>query len=353
VLAAGCLLALLTAAVPDAETDAGSRPVEVQFEGPAACSEAKAFFASLRSRTTHVRTAENDEPRTTLQVRLSRDRAHVVGELRIIDDSGATDTRRVRGATCDDVVQALSLTAALALDPTAVLSVSPEEPGTSVPALGSAASSGSENPPTTDKAPVVEKKPEPVAEKPEKPALEETPTSPPRPVPGFTLGAKLLGLSLLDGKFSPGLEFEAHKNLGHGPVFRPALGLALVYARNDVLHTPSAAAAALLAAGATVCPVRLSAGLFTAQPCAALWAGMLRTAGRQLTRENQVSHFWLSAGLTLRLLATLGHGFALQAEAGFQSPLIRRRYYATIPSNVIAETPTISPVVGLGLTYGF
>lgn len=351
-LAPGCLLALLTAAVPDGETDAGPTPVEVQFEGPSACSEATAFFASLRSRTTHVRVAEGDEPRTTLRVRLARDRTQVVGELRIIDDSGATDMRRVRGANCDDVVQALSLTAALALDPTAVLSVSPEEADANAVPSGHAADSDSAPPPVTDKTPVVEKKPEPVAEEPQKiVVVEETPT-PPRPTPSFELDAKLLGLLLLSGEFSPGLALEARKSLGHGKVFRPAFGLAFVYARNDLLRPPSEAAATMLAGAASACPVRLRAGFFTAQPCAALWTGLLRVAGRQLTRENQVSHLWLSAGLTLRLLATLGHGLSLHVEGGFQSPLIRRRYFVTIPSNVIAETPTISPVVGLGLTYG-
>jgi hypothetical protein len=353
VLAAGFLL-LVLAAAPEAETEAGQKPVEVQFEGPAGCGGAGAFLASLRSRTAHVRAAEGDEARTTLQVRLTRERGRVAGELRTIDDSGASDTRKVQGTSCDDVVQALSLTAALALDPTAVLSVSPVESGADAAASGNAADAGASPPstPSPDKPPVAQepRKPEPgqLAAK-----VEAPEASPPRPVPSFELGAGLLGVSLLSGDFSPGIELEAHKNLGHGNLFRPALGLSFVYARNDAFQTPSDAAAALLAAGASVCPVRVSASFFTAQPCAAMWGGLLRTAGRQLTHENSVNRLWLSAGLTLRLLATLGHGVSLRLEGGFQSPLIRRRYFVTVPSNVTAETPKISPVVGLGLTYGF
>lgn len=355
-LAAGYLLLVLVAAAPEAETETGQKPVEVQFEGPAGCGGRDAFFASLRSRTAHVRAAEGDESRTTLQVRLTRERGRVVGELRTVDDSGASDTRKVQGTSCDDVLQALSLTAALALDPTAVLSVSPVESGADAPASSHGPDAGaSPTTPSPDKPPV--------AEQPRKPADKESEElaskavapepSPARPVPNFELTAGLLGLSLLAGEFSPGIQLDGHRNLGHGNVFRPALGLSFIYARNDAFQTPSDAAAALLAAGANLCPVRVSASFLTAQPCAAMWGGLLRTAGRQLTHENSVNRFWLSAGLTLRLLATLGHGLSLRLEGGLQAPLIRRRYFATVPNNVIAETPRISPVVGLGLTYGF
>jgi hypothetical protein len=356
VSAAGYLF-LILAAVSQTGADAGQKPVEVQFEGPTGCSGAGAFFASLRLRAAHVRAAEGDESRTTLQVRLTRERGRVVGELRTIDGSGASDTRKVQGATCDDVVQALSLTAALALDPTAVLSVSPVEADADAAASTRTATPVAASPPTPgrDKTPIVEKPPEPVSEKPQElaPVPAAIEPSPPRPVPSFEAGAGLLGLALLSGNFSPGIELEVHKNLGHGRVFHPALGLAFVYARNDVLQTPSAAAATLAAAGASACPVRVGASFLTLQPCAAMWGGLLKTAGRQLTNENSVNRLWLSAGLSLRLLAFLGHGLSLHLEGGFQSPLIRRRYFATLRRNVIAETPLLSPVVGLGLTYGF
>ena len=338
-LVAGYLLLVTAAAAATdaAETDTGTLPVEILFDGPEGCSGANAFFTSLRSRTDHVRQADATEPRTTLQVRLSRERGHVVGELRTMDDRGETDLRRVQGATCDDVVQALSLTAALALAPTEVLSVPPAVPRTDAAAADAPAKA----------ARTAEKPPVPVE------AVATQPPSPPAPgpVPSMELGAGVVGLSVLSGSFSPGIGLTVRKTFGRDGVFRPTLGLALAYARNDLWQSPQGAQVVLAGVAATVCPLRWTASILTVQPCALGLAGRLSAAGRQLTHVSSVDRFWLSAGLTVRAAAFLGHGFSLELEGGLSAPLVKRRFFATVPSHVVAETPVISPVVGIGLTY--
>jgi hypothetical protein len=317
------------------ETEA--KPVEVQLDGPEGCSGADAFMVSVRSRTRRVRRAEADELRTTLQVRLSRVHGQVLGELRMIDDRGGTDTRKVQGATCDEVVQALSLTAALALDPTSIISAST---------------------PTEQDTTGLSAKPAETAAPPSRPLSgpsvgPEPPSAPTsRPVPSFELGVGAIGLEVLSGSFSPGIAVGARKNLGKSGVFRPALGIALTYVRNDVLQSPDNAQVALAGMGATVCPLRGTVSVVTLQPCALLLGGWLSAAGRQLTHVGTVDRYWLSAGLTARMAAFLGHGISLELEGGATMPLVKRRFFATVPSNVVAETPTLSPVVGIALTYG-
>lgn len=332
-LAAGYLSLVMAAvaAAGAAEEDTGTKPVEVHFDGPEGCSGANAFFGSVRSRTDRVRRADADEPRTTVQVRLSREHGHVVGELRMSDDRGETDTRRVQGASCDEVVEALSLTAALALDPSARLFVPPAAP-------------------STDDAATRTERDQPV------PAAVTTTVPTPsasasRPAPGFELGAGLVGLAVLSGSFSPGIGVAARKNLGRDGRFRPTLGLGLAYVRNDVLQSPQDAEVALAAMGATVCPLRWAASILTVQPCALVLAGWLSATGRQVTHVDTVDRSWLSAGLTVRTAAFLGRGFSLELEGGISAPLVKRRFFATVPSNVVAETPTISPIVAIGLTY--
>jgi hypothetical protein len=340
VLAAGCLSLVLaaSAAAGAAEADAESKPVEVKLDGPEGCSSADAFFSSLRSRTVHVRRAAPDEPRTMVHVRLGRERGRVVGELRVVDDRGQTDTRKLQGASCDDVVQALSLTVALALDPTAVLSAPPTGP--------SADATGAPAEPVAAPTPASPPSPNPSG------SAQTSSPSPSRPVPGAELGAGLVGLTVISGGVSPGVGLAARKILGREGTFRPALGLALVYARNDVLQSPQTAQVALLSVGATACPLRLTASILTVQPCVLVLAGWLRATGRQVTHVASVDRSWLSAGMTLRAAAFLGRGFSLELEGGITAPLLKRRFFATVPSNVVAETPTISPIVGIGLTYG-
>lgn len=330
VMAAGAAAAM-------AETDAETKPVEVQFDGPESCSGANAFFGSLRSRTEHVRWAGADEPHTTLQVRLSRERGRVVGELRVIDDRGQTDTRKVQGASCDDVVQALSLTAALALDPTAVLSAPPA--GASADATSAEAEAVAAPAAASPPAPT------PVA------AARTSPVSASRPAPGSEWSAGLVGLAVLAGSVSPGIGLSARRILGREGIFRPTLGLALVYVRNDVVQSPQDAQVALLGMSATVCPLRLTASVLTVQPCALGLAGWLRATGRQVTHVESVDRSWLSTGMTLRTAVFLGRSFSLELEAGISAVLLRRRFFTTVRDNVVAETPTISPIVGVGLTY--
>jgi hypothetical protein len=341
VFLAGCLSFVLAAgAAAVAEADAGSKPVAVDFGGPEGCSGASAFFASLRSRTDHVRRAEGAEARTTLQVRLTRERGNVTGELRIIDDRGETDTRKVQGPSCDDVVQALSLTAALALDPTALTAAAPGAPSTNA--------AENDEPAKPEVIPPAPSQPAPVPV-----AIAPTPPdSSRRPVPSFELAISPMALSVLSGSMSPGIAVAVRKNLGKSGVFRPALGLAPTYVRNDVFRSPEDAQITLLGGGATVCPLRFSASIVTVQPCALVLAGWLRATGRQVTHVATVDRSWLSAGLTVRLAAVLGRGFSVELEGGIAAPLVERSFYVTLPRNIVAKTPVISPMVSLGLAYG-
>ena len=263
----------------------------------------------------------------------------------MIDDRGGTDTRKVQGESCEDVVQALSLTAALALDPTARLSPSLESSATDAsPDDGSA-----EQDPSASRAPAANpSRPEPAAATTE----EMPPPRAPRPTPSFEVAVGPVGLVVLSQSFSPGMALAVRKVFGRDSIFSPTIGLAVAYVRNDLLQSPQDAQVALTSGGASVCPLRLSARLLTVEPCALVLAGWLRATGLQMTQAGTVDRSWVSAGLTARLAAFLGRGFSLELEGGVTVPLLKRRFFATVPGNVVAETPSLSPIVGLALTYG-
>jgi hypothetical protein len=335
----GHLLLIVVAAATATEAVPGPKPVEIQLEGPEGCPEANAFFGFLRSRTSRVRRAEAGEPRTTLQVRLSRVHGNVLGELRVVDDRGGTDTRRVQGVGCDEVVQALSLTAALVLDPTALLTAPSAATGASPDAAGAAQS------PEDAPSPPQEAMPEPLV------TVASPSVSASRPIPGYEFGAGPVAMTVLSGEMSAGIAVAVRKTFGQEGVLTPTLGLALAYMRNDVLQSPQAAQTALAAMAVSLCPVRLVASILTVQPCALVLGGWLSASGRQLTRVSTVDRSWLSAGGLLRAALLLGHGLSLELEGGISAPLLKRRFYVTEPRNIVAETPAISPIVGIGLTY--
>lgn len=327
-------------------------PIEVRFDGPDGCSSAEAFFSSLRSRTMRVRRAETGEhtgeSRTIIDVRLYRERGRVQGELRVRDDGGQTDTRKVEGASCDEVVQALSLSVALALDPSALLSPAANTPS---PASDKAVDETPETHapdslPPEPRKPIEPPKPEPAATLP-------TATPHARPVPRLEVGAQVIDLSMLTNEMSPGVGVGVRKILfAENAFFRPSIGLGFSYARNDIVHTPTDAQSSLAAATAQLCPLQASASLVTVRPCVLGMAGRVSVQGHQLNHVSTVNHLWLSGGLTLNVAAYVGEGLSIELEAGFTAPLPKRRFFASTPTNIVTETPTLSPIVGLGLTYG-
>jgi hypothetical protein len=380
------VVAMLGAATPDVETRA--RPVQVEFDAPAGCPGPQAFYESLRSRTARVRKATGDETRTTLQIKVTRQRGRVLGELRLVDDGGSVEGRKVQGVSCEDVIQALSLTAALAMDPAALLTVPSNGVAGTAPASssevapGDVSESSSEAPTavssggTTPSAPVrtLDKPAVPESPPAQAPPARPTPPPPPRipapteeasasnapitpdepvPVPSFELSVGPVGLALLSGSYSPGIALAVRKVASGEGSFRPSVGLAVGYARNDVWQSAGVAQVALAWGEGSLCPWRWSASILTLQPCVDLLAGWLSATGRQVVHPSTTNRLWLSAGGALRLSAWLGHGFSAEVQAGLEGVLLRRRLYTTLPNHVVAQTPALSPKAGVGLAYGW
>jgi hypothetical protein len=324
------------AAAPAPATEVKS--VQVEIDAPMGCANANDFLNSLRSRTHRVRQATGDEPRTTLQVRLVEVRRYVLGELRMVDESGEIRTRRVQGANCDVVVQALSLAAAVALDPSVLLS----EPG---PTPAPTTPGGASPPPAV--APVA-------AESVDLRKTTDAPSSLAFPNGRcFELGAASVGSFFLSSGISPGVAVFGRWTPAGSGRFRPTLGTAVTHLRNDVLRSPGAAQASLTGLVVTVCGVGWGASLISVKLCGLVMAGLLSVSGQQVVRTSSVDLPWLSAGALVRTAVTLGRGFSLDLEVGASAPFIRREFYTTLPSHVVEKTPTISPMAGLGLAYGF
>jgi hypothetical protein len=96
-----------------APSPVGTQPVRVAVDA-APCDE-DAVFRELARRVPNVRPASPGEPASNLEVEIARDGARLVGRLRVVAGGATTATRTISGRSCEEVVPALGLMAALAL----------------------------------------------------------------------------------------------------------------------------------------------------------------------------------------------------------------------------------------------
>lgn len=178
------------------------------------------------------------------------------------------------------------------------------------------------------------------------------PASPPRaPARGarFELGLHAVAADVITDAVSFGgaLGARLEKNAdGAGA----SAGLAFLYTSNDLLQNPDAIDIKWMALAATACPSWSLGHAATLQPCARAIGGWLSASGRGLTNPRSVGRTWWSAGALVRADLHLGAGFSLELEAGASIPLVGRSFVTTTPERTVGHTPTVSPMVTLGLS---
>jgi hypothetical protein len=123
-LGAALAVALLSFAGPArADTEA----IALDYGVGAGCPDRKQFVARVRTFTSKAEIVNDDgAPRRRFSIQVTRAGSSVRGEL-TIDDRGAKTTRHVSGATCDEVISALALATAIAVDPDALGGAPPDE----------------------------------------------------------------------------------------------------------------------------------------------------------------------------------------------------------------------------------
>ena len=301
--------------------------ITIEFDSPAGCSSADSFFEGIRSRTSKVKLAKDGRAVSLLRIRLFRTGTKIRGELRLSDLEGEKETRRVDGATCDEVVEALALTVTLALDPDAFLSrMSPRDaPLTSAPTL------------TTAPKPPVSPQPFPVGS-----------TS------QWELGVRWTAASVI----VPGLTFGPSIRLaflGDSPEFGPySLGVSLSYLRNDLLNSPEYGEFGLASLGVEFCPLRSRlAARFGVGVCALGSGGWLSANGHAIDHPEATHRSWWEAGFRGLAVLKLRGRLYLGAHWGATIPLFRREFTVNGQPEVVAHSPAVAMHGALGFDYRF
>jgi hypothetical protein len=295
--------------------------VALGYDAPAECPDAAAFVRRVKAR--EPRFEPVPESSRGWEVLLIATDSGVVGKLTTTDASGARATRSVEGATCEEVVGALVLVAALALDagPPAASSPSAAEPAELPPAL----------PPN------------------------EAPVSAPRsrPLP-FRLASDLGGLVTSAVAPNPLFGFAARLDGEWGSGWlSPAVRLGVAWAASTTADvTGGSARFTWTAATIDACPVRWNAGAFHAAPCVRLDAGALRGMG-YIAHPSSATTAWVDLGLVAEAQWVFARPVYATLDAGLLTPLTRVRYHFDNPDSTVHTATAVEGTAGLGLGMYF
>src|SRR5438045_2809080 len=117
---------LLTAGVARAAAAEDRVPLQLSYSAPGDCPSAAGFFAQVAARTALARTAAPGERTRELVIVIAHVAGGSMGTLQLTAADGASSTRSVSAAQCEQVVTALALMTALAVDPNASVAAIPE-----------------------------------------------------------------------------------------------------------------------------------------------------------------------------------------------------------------------------------
>jgi hypothetical protein len=321
-------------------------PIRVSLQAPADCSTSEDFFQSLRARSDRVRPANPGERSVEIGVRLVRTGSKVHGELRITGEHGESDKRQVDGASCAEVVEALSLTVALSLVPTSP--VAPSEPDApAAPATPAESGDPSEAPPETDSDPDPDSVPGP--------ELDGALGTGPRAFEvALSAHAMIAGFVAPDVQMGGGAALRF--TLGSASGSAVAFTLGGFHLQNDLFATPQRVRFRLTAAEVGICPTRFA--LFAGgslEPCLSGVGGSLRAEGVGFDRTETASRaYWgLGGTVTARFPLSPERGFGFEGGIGITIPLVERRFVASNPDRRLGETPRISALGRLGGFWAF
>jgi hypothetical protein len=308
------VLGVLFAGVAFAE---GPLPYRIRYETAREldCPDVSTFAAEVEGRTQRVRWARQDEAAIELGVAIASVPGGATGTLTMRAADGTASERRVAAASCAQVVGALALVAALAIDPEA----------------------------STE--PVV--RPLPAAPAPDR--LSVAPSPPMAPV-GWSWQIGISGEALT--ALAPDLAFwvRPHVELARGD---SALRLSVGWARATASQPDGAAALRLLAGRLEACPVRLSVGAsLRVVPCAALDAGRLTASGLDVTPSARVHRPWLTGGVSARLAFLALSPMSLELGGELFAPFVRDRFYMGADTTV-HRTSAVGGTLSLGVGVRF
>jgi hypothetical protein len=336
---AACALARGAGAQDSAE------PIGLAYQAPLGCPEADAFFREITARTTRVSLAKQGEAARTLHVVVARRGIVFAGRLWFEETAAQSSAREVTDTTCGEVVGALGLVAALAVDPrasTAPVSAPVAAPPSTVVApapTGTAQAGSTREPPKTGSVRA-------------RLGIELQPPARAAPL-RFAAGAQIELVTVAGAVFAGRMfvDLEAgDPGAVWSPSFRLALGRSL-----DIEKRASVGGATLrfTQASLEVCPLTVAiASSFAMRPCAGVSAGVLEAQGKDVFAARAQTRPWVTTSAHARLEWEPLRRLALDVDLGALAPLYRDSFFFN-PNVPIYQAPPFGFVGRMGVCVLF
>jgi hypothetical protein len=334
---------------PSADT-----PVSVVYEVAPVCPKVDYFQQRVRDRAPRTLFVEQGAGRA-FRVSARAEAESWVGELAALPAVDESSVRRVTGASCGDVIAALSLIAAVAIDPAAA--------GQAPAPVTTAPLDAQNAPPADTTATSAPAPPPPVPVRPVAPTAQA-----PESAPQSGVGSRVVttpwdvsfganGIAAF-GK-APGALFGIGASVGAGPVAPPGRLLSWFVVFSATALFPRELGDPLKAEfegqffTLEGCFLRFSLGkVIFLRPCLGLEGGRLLVDGIQqaslATIESQSAAYG-AAVQTLRTTVALGRVFALEAIGTLEEPFSHDSFGYQRPAVPIYTIPAVSGSVALGI----
>jgi hypothetical protein len=260
---------------------AAGEPVPFHVEASGRCGNGQAFETELLRRSRHVRPATARERGFAFQIEVLEHRGALRGRLTLTEPNGRVTVREVPAGTCDEVLPAMAIIAAVLVEP------EQRRPDSAAPVRTEAGLWGA----------------------------------------GANAGV------LVQGAVTPvakgGFSLEANVDYDGGGWLSPLFALA--YARTLTERVPTESGVAEFewwTLRASLCPARWpETGRLAMRPCALFDVGRLSAQGDETIDPASASMTWVAAGATARLDASPVGGLWVTGEAGIVVPFDRDRFY--------------------------
>ncbi len=323
----------LVSAMALAQPEAG---VRLDYQADARCAaDEKAFIAEVHARSPRIRISPDAS--RSLVVRIVRvSPSKMAGRIELHEHDGTTTERTVSGASCEEIVSALGLVTALALDPTASTSTSADAGSPEVASTVATASTAQNA--QTD-ASVVHRR--------DDDDEQATPLAERR----WSFGAGADGEVVIgaspDPLFAVPVFFEATRAVGE----HVGLGAGIRFERTGETSLVSGSGADFTwTVGALNLCVVLRAGRIRFDTCVRSHAGAIDAHGEGVVMTRSATRPWVDVGVALAIRFRIAGPVFVEAQGGIGVPLVQDRFFLE-PNDTVFQASFLTGHVGGGLGF--